>query len=75
MTAKILLAIRSLAGRGGERSVLTLAQGFKQLGCEVHIFCFLPSKAYDIDAGFHYHHIDISQKKYKLFLYHLTIWA
>ena len=25
---KILLAIRSLSGRGGERSVLTLAQGF-----------------------------------------------
>ena len=66
MKAKILLAIRSLAGRGGERSVLTLAQGFKQLGCEVHIFCFLPSKAYDIDASFHYHHIDIKQKKYKL---------
>lgn len=66
MKAKILLAIRSLAGRGGERSVLTLAQGFKQLGCEVHIFCFLPSKAYDVDADFHYHHIDIKQKKYKL---------
>jgi glycosyltransferase involved in cell wall biosynthesis len=68
MTTKVLLAIRSLAGRGGERSVLTLAEGFKQLGCEVHIFCFLPSAEYDIDTDFHYHHIDINQKKYKLFI-------
>lgn len=34
---KILLAIRSLSGRGSERFVLTLAQRLHDIGCEVHI--------------------------------------
>ena len=37
---QILLVIRSISGRGGERSVLTLAQGFYEMGCEVYLLCF-----------------------------------
>ncbi|MEK5761172.1 glycosyltransferase, partial [Acinetobacter variabilis] len=56
---KILLVIRSLSGRGGERSVLTLAQGFYDIGCEVHLLCFRSTKDYDINPNFIYHLIDI----------------
>ncbi|PID63847.1 MAG: glycosyl transferase [Gammaproteobacteria bacterium] len=36
----IILTIFSLQGGGAERFVLTLAQGFKQLGYQPHIICF-----------------------------------
>lgn len=65
---KILLAIRSLSGRGGERSVLTLAQGFHEIGCEVHILCFHSSQDYDLNPHFKYHLINIKQWYYKLFI-------
>lgn len=65
---KILLAIRSLSGRGGERSVLTLAQGFYEIGCEVHILCFHSSQDYDLNPNFIYHLIDINQWYRKLFI-------
>lgn len=65
---KVLLAIRSLSGRGGERSVLTLAKGFHELGCEVHIVCFNPSQDYDLDPHFQYHLINIKQWYYKLLI-------
>lgn len=65
---KILLVIRSLSGRGGERSVLTLAQGFYDIGCEVHLLCFQSTKEYDINPNFIYHLIDIKHWYYKLFI-------
>ena len=68
MKPKILLAVRSLSGRGGERSVLTLAQGFHEAGCEVHILCFNPSQEYDLNKNFKYHLIDIKQWYYKFFI-------
>lgn len=37
---KIVLAIFSLQGGGAERFVLTVAEGFRQLGYEPHIVCF-----------------------------------
>ena len=42
----IILVINSLAGRGGERSVLTLAEGFLKRNCEVHIICFASKVEY-----------------------------
>lgn len=69
---KILLVIRSLAGRGGERSVLTLAQGFYENGCEVHLLCFLSIQEYDLPTHFTYHLIDIKKLYYKFFL--TTSW-
>lgn len=65
---KILLVIRSLSGRGGERSVLTLAQGFHTMGCEVHLLCFEKTIDYEIDKNFNYHLIDIRHWFYKLFI-------
>lgn len=65
---KILLVIRSLAGRGGERSVLTLAQGFYENGCEVHILCFHPTQDYDLNPNFSYHQLNIDHWYYKLLL-------
>lgn len=62
---KILLAIRSLSGRGGERSVLTLAQGFYEIGCDVHILCFHSNHDYDLNPNFTYHLVDIKQWYYK----------
>lgn len=52
---KILLVISSLAGRGGERSVLSLGQGFLEAGCEVHILCFSATQDYDKNPSLNYH--------------------
>lgn len=65
---KILLVIRSLSGRGGERSVLTLAQGFYDIGCEVHLLCFHATQDYDLNPNFHYHLLDIKHWYYKLLI-------
>ena len=70
MTKKpqILLVIRSISGRGGERSVLTLAQGFYEMGCEVHLLCFNATQDYDLDPHFNYHLFDINHWYYKFFI-------
>lgn len=52
---KVLLVISSLAGRGGERSVLTLGQGFYEAGCDVHILCFSATQDYDKNPNLYYH--------------------
>ena len=62
----IVLVIQSLAGRGGERSVLTLAKGFSQIGCEVHLVCFSDHREYDLPDYLTYHVINVSSPKYKI---------
>lgn len=44
---KIVLAIFSLQGGGAERFILTIAEGFRQLGYEPHIVCFKKQVDYD----------------------------
>lgn len=61
---QIVMVIQSLAGRGGERSVITLSKGFVELGCKVHIVCFSHHRDYDIPDDIEYHVIDISNKLY-----------
>ncbi len=65
---KVLLVIRALSGRGGERSILTLAKGFHELGCKAHIVCFNPSQDYDLAPHFKYHLINIKKRYYKLLI-------
>lgn len=60
----IVLVINSLAGRGGERSVLTLAKGFFDLGCCVHIVYFSDKVDYEMSKDFNFHLVCI--KPYKL---------
>lgn len=43
----VVLTIFSLQGGGAERFVLTLAEGFRQLGYEPHIICFKKQIDYD----------------------------
>lgn len=61
---KVLLVINCLQGGGAERSVLTLGQGFYELGYEVHILRFKPLVEYDLSPNLNYHMIRF--KPYKL---------
>lgn len=59
-----VLIINCLQGGGAERSVLTLGQGFFELGYEVHILRFKPLVEYDLNPNLHYHLLKF--KPYKL---------
>lgn len=61
---KVLLVINCLQGGGAERVVLTLGQGFYELGYEVHILRFKPRIEYDLNPNFNYHLLNF--KHYKL---------
>ena len=61
---KVLLVINCLQGGGAERVVLTLGQGFYDLGYEVHILRFKPRVDYELNPKLDYHFIDF--KRYKL---------
>ena len=55
---KVLLVINCLQGGGAERVVLTLGQGFYDLGYEVHILRFKPRVDYELNPKLNYHFID-----------------
>lgn len=59
-----LLIINCLQGGGAERSVLTLGQGFHELGYDVHLLRFKPLVEYDLNPNLTYHLIKF--KPYKL---------
>ena len=59
-----LLVINCLQGGGAERVVLTLGQGFYELGYEVHILRFKPLVEYDLNPNLNYHVLKF--KPYKL---------
>ena len=61
---KVLLVINCLQGGGAERVVLTLGQGFYDLGYEVHILRFKPRVDYELNPKLNYHFLDF--KRYKL---------
>lgn len=54
----VVLAIFTLQGGGAERSVLTLAKGFLQLGFQTHVVCFKRAVEYDLPEGIHYHYLN-----------------
>ncbi|MGP5435218.1 glycosyltransferase [Psychrobacter alimentarius] len=60
----VLLVINCLQGGGGERFVLTLGQGFYELGYEVHILRFKQLVEYDLSPNLNYHVLKF--KPYKL---------
>lgn len=59
-----LLIINCLQGGGAERSVLTLGQGFYDIGFDVHILRFKPLVEYDLNPNLNYHLLKF--KPYKL---------
>ncbi len=59
-----LLVINCLQGGGAERFVLTLGQGFYDLGFEVHILRFKPLVEYELNPNIVYH--ILKYKPYKL---------
>lgn len=59
-----LLVINCLQGGGAERFVLTLSQGFYELGFEVHILRFKPLVEYELNPNLTYHLLRF--KPYKL---------
>ncbi|WP_394210954.1 glycosyltransferase [Psychrobacter piscatorii] len=59
-----LLVINCLQGGGAERVVLTLGQGFHELGYEVHVLRFKPLVEYDLNSNLNYHILKF--KPYKL---------
>ena len=59
-----VLIISALKGGGAERSVLTLGQGFYELGYEVHILRFKSLTEYDLNLNLTYHLLKF--KPYKL---------
>lgn len=59
-----VLIINCLQGGGAERSVLSLGQGFYELGYEVHVIRFKPLIEYDLNPKLNYHLIKF--KSYKL---------
>lgn len=61
---KVLLVINCLQGGGAERVVLTLGQGFFELGYDVHILRFKPLMQYEANANLNYHLLKF--KPYKL---------
>lgn len=50
-----VLIISTLKGGGAERSVLTLGQGFYDLGYQVHILRFKSFTEYDLNPNLNYH--------------------
>lgn len=70
-----VLVINCLQGGGAERSVLTLGQGFYELGYEVHILRFKPLVEYDLNPNLTYHLLKFKpykfipgkERRYKLF--------
>ena len=61
---KILLVINCLKGGGAERVVLTLGQGFYDLGYEVHVLRFKSQVEYDMNPNLNYHMLKF--KNFKL---------
>ena len=59
-----VLVISCLQGGGAERVVLTLGQGFYELGYEVHIVRFKPLVEYELNPNLNYHLL--KYKPYKL---------
>jgi glycosyltransferase involved in cell wall biosynthesis len=59
-----VLVINCLQGGGAERVVLTLGQGFHELGYEVHVLRFKPLVEYDLGPNLNYHVLRF--KPYKL---------
>ncbi|MGM8909581.1 glycosyltransferase [Psychrobacter sp. 1U1] len=59
-----VLVINCLQGGGAERSVLTLGQGFYDLGYDVHVLRFKPLVEYDLNSNLNYHLLRF--KPYKL---------
>ncbi|WP_201574644.1 glycosyltransferase [Psychrobacter sp. H8-1] len=59
-----VLVINCLQGGGAERSVLTLGQGFYDLGYDVHILRFKPLVEYNLNDNLNYHLLKF--KPYKL---------
>jgi len=59
-----VLVINCLQGGGAERSVLTLGQGFCDLGYDVHILRFKPLVEYNLNDNLSYHLLRF--KPYKL---------
>lgn len=59
-----VLIINCLQGGGAERSVISLGQGFYELGYEVHVIRFKPLIEYDLNPKLSYHLIKF--KPYKL---------
>ncbi|ALF58740.1 glycosyltransferase [Psychrobacter urativorans] len=60
----VVLIINCLQGGGAERSVLSLGQGFHEIGYQVHIIRFKPLVEYDLNPRLNYHLIKF--KPYKL---------
>jgi glycosyltransferase involved in cell wall biosynthesis len=60
----VLLVINCLQGGGAERVVLTLGQGFYELGYEVHVLRFKPLVEYGLSPNLYYHVLKF--KPYKL---------
>lgn len=71
----VLLAINCLQGCGAERVVLTLGQGFYDLGYDVHVLRFKPRVEYDLSPDLNYHLIEFERyrripglkRRYKFF--------
>ena len=61
---QVLLVINCLQGGGAERVVLTLGQGFFELGYDVHILRFKPLMQYAVNSNLNYHVLKF--KPYKL---------
>ena len=61
---KVLLVINCLQGGGAERVVLTLGQGFYDLGYEVHVLRFKSRIDYDLNPNLNYHLLNF--KRFKL---------
>lgn len=61
-----VLVISCLQGGGAERVVLTLGQGFHDLGYEVHIVRFKPLVEYELNPNLNYHLL--RYKPYKLII-------
>lgn len=60
----ILLVINCLQGGGAEKSVLTLAQGFFELGYQVHVLRFKSTVEYSLSENIEFHVLKF--KPYKL---------
>lgn len=65
-TKIVVLVINCLQGAGAERVVLTLGQGFYELGYQVHILRFKPLVEYELSPNLNYHILKF--KPYKMIL-------